>query len=53
MYKEIKKLINNVYKYMTATKYCTYGYLGYVDVVYPGEHIKTFETKVISIQLMV
>ena len=28
-----------------ARKYCTDGYLGYVDVVYPGEHIRNVHNK--------
>jgi len=28
-----------------ATKYCTDGYLGYVDVVYPGKHIRNTHDK--------
>ena len=28
-----------------ALKYCTDGYLGYIDVVYPGEHIRNVRDK--------
>ena len=28
-----------------AEKYCTDGYLGYVDVIYPGEHIRNISNK--------
>jgi len=28
-----------------ALKYCTDGYLGYVDVVYPGEHVRNIRNK--------
>ena len=29
----------------TAEKYCTDGYLGYVDIVYPGKHIRNVKNK--------
>jgi len=29
----------------SATKYCTDGYLGYVDVVYPGKHVRNAHDK--------
>ena len=28
-----------------ARKYCTDGYLGYIDIVYPGQHIRNVQTK--------
>jgi IS1 family transposase len=28
-----------------AEKYCTDGYLGYIDVVYPGEHVRNIHNK--------
>jgi len=28
-----------------ANRYCTDGYLGYIDVVYPGEHIRNVRNK--------
>ena len=29
----------------SAEKYCTDGYLGYIDVVYPGKHIRNIHNK--------
>ena len=29
----------------TASKYCTDGFLGYIDVVYPGEHVRNIRDK--------
>ena len=38
----IQELIDNA---PPAEKYCTDGYLGYIDVVYPGNHIRNIHNK--------
>jgi len=38
----IQKLVDEA---MPAQKYCTDGYTGYIDVVYPGEHIRNVRDK--------
>ena len=38
----IQNIVDNA---PTAEKYCTDGYLGYVDVVYPGRHIRNVRDK--------
>jgi len=40
--KRIQTIVNSA---PDAEKYCTDGYLGYVDVVYPGEHIRNISNK--------
>ncbi|MCL2023394.1 MAG: hypothetical protein FWG82_03385 [Oscillospiraceae bacterium] len=38
----IQEIVDNAPK---AEKYCTDGYLGYIDVVYPGKHIRNVRNK--------
>ena len=40
--KRIQQIVDNAHD---AEKYCTDGYIGYVDVVYPGEHIQNIHNK--------
>lgn len=39
--KRIQKIVDNA---PSAEKYCTDGFLGYVDVIYPGKHIRNAAT---------
>ncbi len=39
------RIQNIVDKAPPAKKYCTDGYLGYIDVVYPGRHIRNVHNK--------
>ncbi len=38
----IQKMVDNA---SDAVKYCSDGYLGYIDVVYPGKHIRNIRDK--------
>ena len=40
--KRIQRIVDNA---PWAKKYCTDGYLGYVDIIYPGEHIRNIHDK--------
>ena len=44
----IQKIADNAYD---VEKYCTDGYWGYVDIVYPGKHVGISTTKTIRSQL--
>lgn len=39
----IQSIVDN--SEIIATKYCTDGYLGYIDIVYPGEHKRNIRDK--------
>jgi len=41
--KRIQKMVDN--SFATAENYYTDGYLGYIDVVYPGKHIRNIHDK--------
>ncbi len=38
----IQNMVDNA---LPASKYCTDGYLGYIDVVYPGKHVRNARDK--------
>ena len=43
--KSPQRIQNMVDAAPSAEKYCTDGFLGYVDVVYPGEHVRNIRDK--------
>ena len=43
--KSPERIQNMVDKMPLAENYCTDGYLGYIDVVYPGKHVRNVKNK--------